>query len=122
MSRVFVLEEAHKRCTAQEHGLPASIIRLEEPITKDMQCRHCGKRLALLTRLTGGEFCSAAHKKSYEEEYSRLAFSRLIEAQSRPEKTKEDSQPPERDFAPVAKKAPAGNGKRSRCRGNGRGG
>jgi hypothetical protein len=47
-----------------------------------MGCRYCGKELALLKRLTGGgEFCSEAHKRSYQDEYNRLALSRLLQAQ-----------------------------------------
>jgi hypothetical protein len=47
-----------------------------------MRCRYCGKELALFKRLTGGgEFCSDAHKQSYQEEYNRLALSRLLQAQ-----------------------------------------
>ena len=50
-----------------------------------MRCLYCGKQLALLKRLTGGgEFCSDAHKHSYQEEYNRLALSRLLQAQSKP--------------------------------------
>ena len=50
-----------------------------------MRCLYCGKQLALLKRLTGsGEFCSDAHKQSYQEEYNRLALSRLLQAQSKP--------------------------------------
>src|SRR5882757_4295586 len=49
-----------------------------------MRCLYCGKELALLKRLTGGgEFCSEAHKQSYQEEYNRLALSRLLQAQSK---------------------------------------
>ncbi len=49
-----------------------------------MRCLHCGKELALLKRLTGGgEFCSEAHKKSYQEEYNRIALSRLLQAQAK---------------------------------------
>ena len=48
-----------------------------------MRCLYCGKELALLKRLTGGgEFCSDAHKQSYQEEYNRLALSRLLQAQT----------------------------------------
>jgi len=47
-----------------------------------MRCRYCGKELALLKRLTGGgEFCSDSHKQSYQDEYNRLALSRLLQAQ-----------------------------------------
>jgi hypothetical protein len=50
-----------------------------------MQCLYCGKELALLKRLTGSEFCSDAHKRSYQEEYNRLAVSRLLQAQPKAE-------------------------------------
>lgn len=51
-----------------------------------MRCLYCGKQLALLRRWTGGgEFCSEAHKQSYQQEYNQLALSRLREAQSKPE-------------------------------------
>lgn len=46
-----------------------------------MRCLYCGKELALLKRLTGGaEFCSDAHRKSYQSEYNDLALSRLLQA------------------------------------------
>ena len=49
-----------------------------------MRCLHCGKELALLRRLTGhGDFCSEDHKQSYQEEYNRLALSRLLQAQKK---------------------------------------
>src|SRR5579859_8098217 len=49
-----------------------------------MRCRYCGKELALLKRLTGGgEFCSDAHKQSYQDEFNRLALSRLLQAQTK---------------------------------------
>jgi len=48
-----------------------------------MQCRYCGKELALFKRLTGGGgFCSEAHKQSYQDEYNQLALSRLLQAQT----------------------------------------
>src|SRR5690242_2990177 len=50
-----------------------------------MQCLYCGKELALFKRLTGSEFCSDAHKRSYQEEYNRLAVSRLLQAQPKAE-------------------------------------
>src|SRR5258708_11923489 len=54
-----------------------------------MRCLYCGKELALLKRLTGsGEFCSDSHKQSYQEEYNRLALSRLLQAQSRSEEVR----------------------------------
>jgi hypothetical protein len=46
-----------------------------------MRCRHCGKELALLKRLRGGgEFCSEAHRQSFQDEYNQLALSRLMQA------------------------------------------
>jgi hypothetical protein len=53
-----------------------------------MRCLYCGKELALLKRLTGGgDFCSDAHKQSYQEEYNRLALSRLLQAQKKGQQT-----------------------------------
>src|ERR1700683_3694230 len=49
-----------------------------------MRCLYCGKELALLKRLRGGgDFCSDAHKHSYQEEYNRLALGRLLQAQKK---------------------------------------
>ncbi len=49
-----------------------------------MRCLYCGKELALLKRLRGGgDFCSDSHKQSYQEEYNRLALSRLLQAQKK---------------------------------------
>ena len=63
-----------------------------------MRCLYCGKQLALLRRLTGGgEFCSEAHKQSYHEESNKLALSRLMEAQSKPDDYKRSE--PEADHA-----------------------
>ncbi len=60
-----------------------------------MRCLYCGKQLALLRRLTGGgEFCSDAHKQSYQEEYNRLALSRLLQAQSKPGEIKISAKAP----------------------------
>ncbi|MCU1336935.1 MAG: hypothetical protein JWO19_2516 [Bryobacterales bacterium] len=47
-----------------------------------MRCLFCGKELALLKRLRGGgEFCSEAHRKEYQEQYEQLALARLLHAQ-----------------------------------------
>ncbi|MBI4909756.1 MAG: hypothetical protein HY820_39425 [Acidobacteria bacterium] len=46
-----------------------------------MKCLHCGKKLALLRKLTDREFCSAAHRRVYEQNQDKLALSRLREAQ-----------------------------------------
>ncbi len=60
-----------------------------------MRCLYCGKELALLKRLTkGGEFCSDAHKHSYQEEYNRLGLSRLLQARSRADESKVAQKPP----------------------------
>ena len=57
-----------------------------------MRCLYCGKELALLKRLTGGgDFCSDAHKQSYQEEYNRLALSRLLQAQKKKQKSSNSS-------------------------------
>ncbi len=54
-----------------------------------MRCLYCGKHLPLFRKLTsGGEFCSDAHRDKYHEEYNKLAVSRLLQAQSRPEDVK----------------------------------
>jgi len=54
-----------------------------------MRCLYCGKHLALFRKLTGGgEFCSDSHRDKYHEEYNRLAVSRLLQAQARPEEAK----------------------------------
>jgi hypothetical protein len=76
-----------------------------------MRCLYCGKELALLKRLTGGgEFCSDVHKQSYQEEYNRLALSRLLQAQTKAEdhKTAKAAAPqPAAAPAPAAKPAKA---------------
>src|ERR1700727_674659 len=64
-----------------------------------MRCLYCGKELALLKRLTGGgDFCSDAHKQSYQEEYNRLALGRLLQAQKKGQQTNnlpaQDAAPP----------------------------
>jgi hypothetical protein len=86
------------------------------PLSADynhMRCLYCGKELALLKRLTGGgEFCSEPHKQSYQEEYNRLALSRLLQAQSKPgdkaaaKTTSAHPPPPARVSAPVAVEEP----------------
>lgn len=75
-----------------------------------MRCLYCGKELALLKRLTGGgEFCSDSHKQSYQEEYNRLALSRLLQAQSKTGESKaaksaagNKATPPSKTVVPVA--------------------
>ncbi len=54
----------------------------------NMRCLYCGNELALLKKLTGhGEFCSEAHRQKYQEQYNRLALTRLLQAQdAKPER------------------------------------
>src|ERR1017187_2665091 len=53
-----------------------------------MRCLYCGNELELLKKLTGhGEFCSEAHRQKYQEQYNRLALTRLLQApDSEPER------------------------------------
>src|SRR5208282_5381955 len=74
-----------------------------------MRCLYCGKELALLKRLTGGgDFCSDAHKQSYQEEYNRLALSRLLQAQNKRQSTAQNAAPPPDAAVAVQEPAPAG--------------
>lgn len=69
-----------------------------------MRCLYCGKELALLKRMTGGEFCSDAHRHKYQEEYTQLALNRLLQESQAP---KETAGAKGRDTKPVvAKSAP----------------
>jgi hypothetical protein len=64
-----------------------------------MRCLYCGKELALLKRLRGGgDFCSDSHKQSYQEEYNRLALSRLLQAQK---KGQQGNNSPAQNTAPL---------------------
>src|SRR6185503_20261360 len=67
-----------------------------------MQCLFCGKELALLKRLRGGgEFCSEAHRKEYQEQYEQLALARLLQAKPRTEPAAPLSPPLSRTPAPA---------------------
>jgi hypothetical protein len=73
-----------------------------------MRCLYCGKELALLKRLRGGgEFCSDAHKHSYQEEYNRLGLSRLLQARSRADESKGAQKQPDAPVSPVAVAEPS---------------
>ena len=51
-----------------------------------MSCLQCGQHVTLLRRLVlGGEFCSDAHKRQYQEDYRSLILKRLLQAQSEAE-------------------------------------
>ena len=45
-----------------------------------MRCLQCGKSLPLLKRMAGSEFCSEAHRREYQHEYSQLALGRLLQS------------------------------------------
>ncbi len=45
-----------------------------------MYCQFCGKRLSLLQRLSGHEFCSAGHAELYKQDQESMGLARLIEA------------------------------------------
>ncbi|MDP8991122.1 MAG: hypothetical protein M3N41_13705, partial [Acidobacteriota bacterium] len=45
-----------------------------------MRCLQCGKDLPLLKRMSGSEFCSDAHRREYQKEYSDLALGRLLQS------------------------------------------
>jgi hypothetical protein len=85
-------------------GIHESVLRADYT---DMRCLHCGKELALLKRWTGGgQFCSDAHKKSYQEEYNRIALSRLLQAQTKEGSTKAAVSSSVSPPAPVAVEEP----------------
>jgi len=48
-----------------------------------MRCLYCGKRLALLRKLTDSEFCSDPHRRLYQQEQEKMALARLMDAQKR---------------------------------------
>lgn len=45
-----------------------------------MKCLYCGKRLALLRKLTDSEFCTDAHRRAYQKEQEQMALARLSDA------------------------------------------
>ncbi len=47
------------------------------PWSADTRCLYCDAKLALYRKLTNGQFCSSAHRKSYWSEQERLAVERL---------------------------------------------
>src|SRR5258706_7441490 len=54
-----------------------------------MPCLTCAKHMALFRKLRGGgESCPDANRDKYQEEYSRLAVSRLLQPQTRPDEVK----------------------------------
>lgn len=70
-----------------------------------MRCLYCGGELALLKKLRGGgSFCSEAHRQKYQEEYSQLALSRLMQANPKAEK---HAPAPRAETRPSAPPSPA---------------
>src|SRR5512143_2775598 len=43
----------------------------------DTRCLYCEGKLPLYRKVTHGQFCSSAHRKSYWQEQERLALERL---------------------------------------------
>jgi len=86
-----------------------------------MRCLQCGKGIPLFKRLGGSsEFCSEAHRREYQREYSQLALGRLLQShpiESRAEAVK--APPLANATAPAvdeALAAPAVNGTRPAAR------
>lgn len=48
-----------------------------------MRCLYCGKRLPLLRKLTDPEFCTAAHRRRYQQEQEKMALARLTDGQEK---------------------------------------
>ncbi len=76
-----------------------------------MRCLYCGKELALLKRLTRGEFCSDAHRQQYKEEYNQLALNRLLQAKNQPKASEELETEPvsAKTFSSISKNEPRVN-------------
>jgi hypothetical protein len=47
--------------------------------SSDIRCLYCDGRLPLYRKITSGQFCSTAHRKSYWQEQERLGVERLHE-------------------------------------------
>src|SRR5882672_7333382 len=79
-----------------------------------MRCLHCGKDLPLLKRLSGGEFCSDAHRRDYQQEFSDLALTRLLQARPSAQPTEPPTAAPAESVVlsapPPAVSAPIQNG------------
>lgn len=59
-----------------------------------MRCLHCGKKLSLLRKFAGGQFCSDGHRQAYQRQQDDLALARLIESQTRIVQPKAMAAPP----------------------------
>lgn len=66
-----------------------------------MRCLYCGKKLSLLHKISGKEFCGSEHYELYLQDQESLGLARLIEARQaartrkrQPSKQTEDGAPP----------------------------
>ncbi|MBS1825920.1 MAG: hypothetical protein JST93_11410 [Acidobacteria bacterium] len=59
-----------------------------------MKCLYCGKRLALLRKLTDSEFCTDAHRHAYHREQEQLALARLSDSAKPKRKGKQEAEKP----------------------------
>src|ERR1700720_4005272 len=74
-----------------------------------MRCLQCGKGIPLFKRLGGSsEFCSDAHRREYQQEYSQLALGRLMQSHSSESQVAPVQAPPlTTASAPAANQPPA---------------
>ena len=73
-----------------------------------MRCLQCGKAIPLFKRLGGSsEFCSDAHRKEYQREYSQLALGRLMQSHSSEKAQPVPAPPVPSVSAPAVVEAPA---------------
>ena len=92
------LENEWIRHFTSSHRLRQPLILGHEDKLSAMRCLYCGVERALLKKLAGSEnFCSDAHRLAYQEEFSRLALNRLLQAHPKPAK-----KPPFTDTAKTA--------------------
>ncbi|MBK9167542.1 MAG: hypothetical protein IPM24_08760 [Bryobacterales bacterium] len=68
----------------------------------ELHCLYCEKPLGLVARLSGGEFCGREHRDLYQQEHTKLALARLMQAQP------SASRAPEPVGLPVNDPPPAG--------------
>ncbi|MFN7934632.1 MAG: hypothetical protein U0R19_14985 [Bryobacteraceae bacterium] len=59
-----------------------------------MKCLYCGKRLALLRKLTDSEFCTDAHRRAYQKEQEQMALARLNDSAKPKRKGKVEAEKP----------------------------
>jgi hypothetical protein len=84
--------------------------------SSDIRCLYCDGKLPLFRKITSGQFCSAAHRKSYWQEQERLGVERLHQTHDslhafRPAEGIEAilgySEPPPATVAPVPGESPS---------------